>query len=79
MGSQPIGRVHLLSDEDTGVDIPRRHLALSSTQARISAFHAEELGSTPGRVTIWALGLHGVVASLARRIFRWIRFPQGPP
>ena len=26
-----------------------------------------------------ALGLHGVVASLARRIFRWIRFPQGPP
>ena len=26
-------------------------MALSSTQARISAFHAEEPGSTPGRVT----------------------------
>ena len=31
MGSLPIGRVHLLSDEDAGVDIPRHHFAPSST------------------------------------------------
>ena len=27
---------------------------------------------------IWALGLHGVVACLASRKYRWVRFPQGP-
>jgi len=25
------------------------------------------------------LGLHGVVAALAMRIYRWVQFPQGPP
>lgn len=27
----------------------------------------------------WVLGLHGVDASLARKIHRWVRFPQDPP
>ena len=52
MGSLPIERVHLLSDEDTGADILRHHLALSSTQARTPPFQGGKPGSTPGRVTI---------------------------
>lgn len=50
MGSQPIGRVHLTEG------IFPLYMALSSTQARISAFHAEEPRSTPGRVTNMGLG-----------------------
>ncbi len=28
--------------------------------------------------SIWAVGLHGVVACLASRKFRWVQFPHGP-
>ena len=29
-------------------------------------------------IPIWAVGLHGVVACLASRKYRWVRFPHGP-
>ena len=27
---------------------------------------------------LWAVGLHGVVACLASRKYRWVQFPHGP-
>ena len=51
MGSFPIGRVHLLSDEDTGVDIPRHHFAPSSKRSVTTPFQGVDPGSNPGGVT----------------------------
>lgn len=42
-------------------------MALSSTLARTPALQAGKLGSTPGRVTKWGMGLLEVVICLANR------------